>query len=195
MGIRLLTKKPKAGVDPETNIEYGYYLEYKEALGDSHGWIYKFHKVDLTKEGPFGSHLKEDVIPLVLSSINQINDIYDDPVNYWDFYWNQYNHLKPYEIQIKIFEDENRKPQVGFDDVEYPSQWKFDTVINKHTIEKDKAYLGSKGFDIDSPEPVYTIRLWFSEDEDIGSKLDHIKDIIAKYEEENKQCHTQDLTK
>lgn len=184
MDIRLLTKRPKSIVDPETNIEYGYFLEYKEYLGDSCGWIYKFHKVDVNKEGPICS--KEDVIPLVLSSINEINDIYANPVYYWDFFWKQFNHLTPYEIQIKLFKDENRKPQVSFDDVEYHSQWKFDTVINKHTIEKDRTYLLNRGFDIISPEPVYTIRLWFGEDEDIASKMDHIKEIITKYEEENK---------
>lgn len=193
MGIRLLTKKPKAVIDPETNIEYGYFLEYKEYLGDSRGWIYNFHKVDMSKEGPIYS--REDVIPLVLSSINDINDIYANPVDYWDFFCKRYSHLTPYEIQIKLFNDENRRPQAGFDDVEYPSQWKFDTVINKHTIEKDRSYLLNKGFDIISPEPVYTIRLWFGEGEDIASKLDHIKDIIAKYEKENEACPAQDLTK
>ena len=184
MGIRLLTKRPKSVVDPETNIEYGYFLEYKEYLGDSCGWIYKFHKVDVNKEGPIC--LREDVMSLVLSSINEINDIYANPADYWDFFWKQYSHLTPYEIQIKLFKDENRRPQVSFDDVVYPSQCKFDTVINKHTIEKDRSYLLNRGFDINSPEPVYTIRLWFDKDEDISTKLDYIKEIITRYEEENK---------
>ena len=158
-----------------------FQLKFVKMLGENE-YYYNFSKV-VQEDGEF---LDTD-LPIIIDSLKTVDEIYNQPMQIWDYLYNIYNNKRALKVYIRF--RENDIPQAAFSTLvnEYSV---YDTIIRKLVPGKDDHIIKEEGFDTNDNNPIYEINLWFGHNETIQDKLDFIKQAIDEYEnvlkEENK---------